>query len=218
MHARHEYSQSPRMFESAFLDFFSRCHPIVVPVLYVPGAVVALAESLSRARVGVGRTTCVFALGLVLWTLAEYWLHRLVFHWQASSAWGKRLHFFAHGVHHQWPRDKYRLVMPPGVSIPLYFGFLVLFLLVLGRFGWAFHGGFVTGYAFYDLTHFWLHHGVPRTAYGRRLRRHHMLHHFKDSAARFGVSSSVWDRVFGSMGGSRPAGARSSLDTPELPP
>jgi dihydroceramide fatty acyl 2-hydroxylase len=102
-----------------------------------------------------------------------------------------------HCVHHRWPMDRYRLIMPPGASIPLYFAFLGLFVLSFERFGWALHAGFVAGYLFYDLTHFWLHHGVPRSSYGRRLKRNHMLHHFKDSASRFAVSNLVWDRVFG---------------------
>ena len=214
MNARREHSQSPRMFESDFLDFFSRSHPIAVPVLFGPGVAVLLAASLEKAHLSLGNTTLLFALGFVFWTLAEYWLHRLVFHWQGSSAWGKQLHFLVHGVHHRWPHDRYRLVMPLGVSVPLYFGFLLLFLCAFGQWGWGLHAGFVAGYAFYDLTHFWLHHGKPRSAYGRRLRRHHMLHHFKDSSAGFGVSNLVWDRVFGSTStlerqGSRPREERS---------
>lgn len=198
MSTRNLHSQSPRMFESDFFDFFSRCHPVAVPVLYGPGVVVLLIASLRRAHVTLGGSALLFGLGFALWTLAEYWLHRLVFHWQGSSTWSQRLHFLLHGVHHRWPHDKYRLVMPPGASIPLYFGFLLLFLFALGPWGWAFHAGFVAGYAFYDLTHYWLHHGRPRGAYGRRLRRHHMLHHFKDSSFGFGVSNLIWDRVFGS--------------------
>lgn len=197
---RPDYSQSPRMFESDLLDFFSRCHPLVVPALYVPGVLIALAESARRTELSVVSTVLLFGFGAVAWTLAEYWLHRLVFHFEGSSAVGKRLHFLAHGVHHHWPHDQYRLVMPPGVSIPLYGAFLGLFLAVLGGAGWAVQAGFVSGYAYYDLTHWWLHHGKPRSAYGRRLRRHHFLHHFKETNARFGVSNPFWDKVFGTSG------------------
>lgn len=194
-----ESPESPRMFDSDFLDRLSRCHPVVVAILYVPGALAALAVSQERAGVGLWAGISLAASGFAFWTLAEYWLHRVVFHWQGSSPLGKRIHFLLHGVHHQWPRDRYRLVMPPGASVPLYFAFLGLFLLVLGRFGWAFHSGFVAGYLFYDLTHYWLHHGHARSAYGRQLRRNHMLHHFKDPSSHFGVSNLVWDRVFGSL-------------------
>jgi Fatty acid hydroxylase superfamily len=204
MSRRNDPVESPRMFESNFLDFFSRCHPIAVVVLYFPGTLVALAQS-SRREVSPLVTSCLFAVGFASWTLAEYWLHRLVFHWQSEAPWGKRLHFLIHGVHHRWPLDRYRLIMPPGASIPLYFAFLALFLIGLGRFGWAVHAGFVAGYAFYDLTHFWLHHGTPRSAYGRRLRRNHLLHHFKDSGTRFAVSNLIWDGIFGTDGGVEPS-------------
>ncbi len=188
------------MFENHTLDYFSRCHPLIVAALYVPGVLLALGESVRLSRLSVASTILLFGAGVMAWTLAEYWLHRLVFHFQGASAMSKRLHFLAHGVHHQWPHDKYRLVMPPGVSVPLYWGFLCISLAALGNAGWAFHAGFVSGYAYYDLTHWWIHHGKPRTAYGRRLRRHHFLHHFKQSNARFGVSNLVWDKVFGTTG------------------
>jgi sterol desaturase/sphingolipid hydroxylase (fatty acid hydroxylase superfamily) len=188
------------MFESDLIDLFSRCHPLVVVILYVPGVLITFAVSLVHARVELVTGLSLAIAGFAFWTLAEYWLHRFVFHWQSEAAWGKRLHFLIHGVHHQWPRDRFRLVMPPGASIPLYFAFLALYRLTLGRFGWAFHAGFVAGYLFYDLTHYWLHHGTPRSAYGRKLRKNHMLHHFKDSTRGFAVSNLIWDRVFGTVG------------------
>jgi sterol desaturase/sphingolipid hydroxylase (fatty acid hydroxylase superfamily) len=52
----------------------------------------------------------------------------------------------------------------------------------------------------YDMTHFYIHHYTPRSAYGRRLKKHHMLHHFKDPSRRFGVSNMFWDGVFGTKG------------------
>ena len=108
------------------------------------------------------------------------------------------MHFLVHGVHHTWPRDKFRLVMPPAVSITLFFLFLGIFYLLLGgRSVWPFHSGFVTGYMAYDLTHYYVHHSKPKTRYGRALKKHHMLHHFKASESRFGVSSMFWDYIFG---------------------
>ncbi|HWZ90524.1 MAG TPA: sterol desaturase family protein [Polyangiaceae bacterium] len=205
------------MFESDFLDLFSRCHPVVVAILYIPGALIALLESQLRAGVSLGLGVSVAILGFAFWTFAEYWLHRLVFHWQNRTAWGRRLHFLLHGVHHEWPRDRYRLVMPPGASVPLYFAFLGLFLFVFGRFGWAFHAGFAAGYLFYDLTHYWLHHGSPRSAYGRQLRKNHMLHHFKDSGSRFAVSNLIWDRVFGTLGATNARHSRQQADAASTP-
>jgi len=200
MAVRGESAQSPRMFESDFIDFFSRCPYWVVPILYVPATLAMVAVSRLRVGMSWGVTAWLFVAGFAFWTFAEYWLHRTVFHFQGSSAFAKRAHFLMHGVHHQWPHDKLRLVFPPGASLPLYFSFMVLFVLALGNYGWGFHAGFTAGYMFYDLSHYWLHHGKPRSEYGRRLRRNHYLHHFKETHARFGVSMMIWDRVFGTTG------------------
>jgi sterol desaturase/sphingolipid hydroxylase (fatty acid hydroxylase superfamily) len=191
---------SPRMFESDFIDFFSRTHPVVVPLLYVPASTYLCWYSVRVQEVGVGLTALLVAAGLLSWTLCEYWLHRLFFHWVPKGAWGDRLHFLVHGVHHKWPHDRYRLVMPPAVSITLFVVFISLFVVVFGRYGWAFHAGYTVGYMYYDLTHYCLHHFRPTTAYGVRLKKHHMLHHFKDSDCRYGVSSKLWDYVFGTTG------------------
>jgi sterol desaturase/sphingolipid hydroxylase (fatty acid hydroxylase superfamily) len=186
------------MFESDFIDLFSRTHPLIVPLLFVPAAGFGFVRSMTHGGQSFLVTLALFAGGFVAWTLAEYWLHRLFFHWEPGGRWGERMHFLVHGVHHKWPRDKFRLVMPPAVSISLYFIFLGIFWVTLGpSYTWGFHAGFVVGYMFYDLTHYYLHHFSPKTEYGRTLKKNHMLHHFKDHESRFGVSNMVWDRVFG---------------------
>jgi sterol desaturase/sphingolipid hydroxylase (fatty acid hydroxylase superfamily) len=192
---------SPRMFASDLVDFFSRTHPAVVPALFVPAAIGLFGYGVAYMGVGVLASIGLCFGGFVFWTLTEYWLHRLFFHWQPGGAWGDRLHFLVHGVHHKWPKDKYRLVMPPAVSISLFFAFLALFYLALGSpLVWPFHAGFVLGYMSYDMTHYYIHHYNPRSEYGLRLKKNHMLHHFKDHGSRFGVSNMVWDRVFGTAG------------------
>jgi len=123
-----------------------------------------------------------------------------VFHFRHNGPIGQRIQFLIHGVHHKWPKDKYRLVMPPAVSLALYCLFAALFSLLLGpRWIWAFHSGFVLGYVTYDMTHYAAHHLRPMTARGRRLRRHHLLHHFGDAGFGFGVSTLFWDKIFGTM-------------------
>ena len=193
-------SESPKMFENTFVDAFSRTHFSVVPLLYVPAVGVLLWYSVERAHVSVVATLTLAVLGFAFWTLAEYWLHRSFFHWVPDSSFGERMHFIAHGVHHQWPNDRYRLVMPPAVSSALFVGFLLFYWAVLDRYGWAFHAGFVAGYTYYDLMHYYIHHGRPKSSYLKQLRRHHMVHHFKSPTTRFGVSWTLWDSVFGTAG------------------
>src|SRR5215218_2392909 len=124
-------SASPALFGSRFLDFFSRIHPAVPAVVFLP--VIAGLIWLSADRdLGAGEVALLVAGGLVLWTLTEYWLHRLLFHWEPSFRYGDRLHFIIHGVHHEHPNDRMRLVMPPALSIPLGLAFFGLFLLLFG--------------------------------------------------------------------------------------
>ncbi|HMR04557.1 MAG TPA: sterol desaturase family protein [Polyangiaceae bacterium] len=189
------------MFESDFLDYFSRTPPIVVPILFVPAVVALLWYGLARAGLGIGLSIVLFACGGVVWSLTEYWLHRTFFHWVPKTPWGERMHFLVHGVHHTWPKDKYRLVMPPAVSVSVFLASFGLFYLALGAvYVWPFHAGFSLGYMTYDLTHYYIHHFNPRSKYGLALKKHHMLHHFKHPDAKFGVSSMFWDNVFGTKG------------------
>jgi len=186
---------SPRMFESDFLDFFTRVHPLVP--LFLFGPAIGLLAVLGFMGAGVVALAWI-AGGYLFWTLTEYWLHRIVFHFCPDNDFGRRLHFMIHGVHHDHPNDRLRLVMPPGASIPLAALFLALFWTVLPDGGWqAFGAGFLAGYLFYDMLHYHVHHHVPKTAWGKRLRELHMRHHFQDHERMFGVSAPWWDYVFG---------------------
>jgi len=135
--------------------------------------------------------------GLFIWTFTEYMLHRFVFHFEPSSKWGQQLHFIFHGVHHDYPNDANRLVMPPSASIPLALGFYLLFdwLLPHGVI-FAFFPGFIGGYLGYDMTHYALHHANFKNPFLRKLKQHHMLHHYSDATKGYGVSLSFWDKIF----------------------
>ena len=188
---------SPPLFESPLLDRFTRVHPVVPVLIYVP--VIARAGAHRRGAGGrrAARSACCSGATRV-WTLTEYWLHRVVFHFEPRRGLGARLHWMLHGVHHDHPNDPLRLVMPPSASVPLAFAFCLVFWLVLGAdHAPAFSAGFLAGYLAYDMVHYHVHHHRPRTRVGRRLRELHMRHHFQDDERGFGVSAPYWDRVFG---------------------
>ena len=194
---RSEYLKaSPPMFQSELLDRFTRVHPAVPVLIYLPAIALLLLTGL--ARVGALNTLGLALGGYAVWTLTEYWLHGVVFHWRPKFRGGDRLHFMIHGVHHDHPNDPMRLVMPPSASIPLALAFGALFWIVLGGdYATAFTAGFLAGYLAYDMIHYAVHHHVPRSAVGRKLRELHMRHHFQDHERGFGVSAPYWDRVFG---------------------
>jgi dihydroceramide fatty acyl 2-hydroxylase len=186
---------SPPLFKSEFLNFFSRVHPAVPAVVFVP--VVVAMEWLGAERgYGLVSLALLSLAGVGVWTLTEYWLHRLVFHWEPDNAFGRRMHFIIHGIHHDHPNDKLRLVMPPSVSIPLAALFFAAFWLIFGAAAFPLFGGFILGYLAYDYTHYYVHHFVPKSNLGKKLREQHMRHHFQDHRFGYGVSSPLWDVVF----------------------
>jgi sterol desaturase/sphingolipid hydroxylase (fatty acid hydroxylase superfamily) len=187
---------SPQLFESDFLNFFSRVHPAMPAAIFLP-VIVAMEWLAADGGLGALKLVALSAAGVAIWTLTEYWLHRLVFHWEPDNALGRRLHFIIHGIHHDHPNDKLRLVMPPAVSIPLAALFFVAFVAIFGTpEAYPIFGGFIGGYLTYDYTHYYVHHFVPRSKLGKRLREQHMRHHFQDHRFGFGVSSPIWDVVF----------------------
>ena len=193
------------MFESDLLDRLSRVHPVVPVVIFLP-AIVLLAGYAVAAMGAVAGLGWLVG-GYLFWTFTEYWLHRVVFHFEPEKGIGARLHWIMHGVHHDHPNDPMRLVMPPSVSVPLAALFYLAFHLVLGAtYALGFGAGFLAGYLIYDMTHYYLHHFRPRGRIGKRLRELHMRHHFQDDTRGFGVSAPWWDHAFRTAPRSRRTG------------
>jgi hypothetical protein len=207
---------SVRMFRSDLMEFFSHVHWTVPHIIYVPfigvmlylaGRTLPLLEVLGYA-----------ALGWLIWTPFEYFAHRFIFHagpktetevrdivldlppeepaLQHMQTFRQRHYFVAHGVHHDFPNDTKRLVMPPSVSIPLAVVFFLLFRWLAGpAIGPALFAGFVAGYLVYDTIHYAVHHFSLHNPVMLYLKKHHYRHHYNDSTKDFGVSSPVWDFV-----------------------
>lgn len=190
-------TESTRMFKSNFMESLSKVHFAVPLFIFIPAIAVFGYLSLVTAHSTLWSFLGYYVLGLVIWTLTEYLLHRFIFHFHPSSDWGKRIHFIFHGVHHDYPKDKMRLVMPPSVSLPLALLFYFLFSLFLNnQHLWAFFPGFLTGYLVYDMMHYAMHHHNFKSPILKKIKQHHMLHHYQDEEKGFGVSSELWDRIF----------------------
>ena len=186
--------ETARLFANPVLEFFTHVHPITPVIVFVPligYSLYAMASQLPWTT-----TAVAFWMGITLWTFTEYALHRWVFHYEPSSVVGRRLMFLVHGIHHAYPRDSTRLVMPPLVSVPLAALFWSLFDLVFGRWSMGTFSGFLFGYLCYDMIHYATHHLPMRGRLGRYLRRYHMNHHFVDDDTAFGVSNPLWDVIF----------------------
>ena len=198
---------SARMFENDLLEKLSHVHPATPAILFTPVIAVAMWAAVAVDGSSAGRIAWQLGLGYLGWTLLEYWLHRLVFHLPVRGPMSQRVYFFIHGVHHDWPWDTSRLVLPPSVSLLLAGLFYVLFKLAFGPQFHALFAGLVTGYLIYDTLHWYSHVGAPRSRLLKFLRKQHMIHHFKESGTRFGVSCPWWDVVFRTTGRRTDAGA-----------
>jgi sterol desaturase/sphingolipid hydroxylase (fatty acid hydroxylase superfamily) len=201
---------SARMFRSSFVEWFSHVHPATPAVLFLPLVLFLLYTAVVSRQMAVAHVAAWFVGGYLIWTLFEYWFHRLFFHLEVRGPRTSRVYFFIHGVHHDYPWDRTRLVMPPSVSIAIAVIAYGLFRLVWGpELFWAPFAGFVFGYVLYDTIHWYVHAGKPRRWLGKLLRREHLVHHFKEPTSRFGVSCPWWDKVFRTEGAPDdvPAGA-----------
>ncbi|MEK6255253.1 MAG: sterol desaturase family protein, partial [Gemmatimonadales bacterium] len=198
-------------------------HPWVPHLLYIP----ILAALLWFSPLGAWASALYFAVGLLIWTFIEYLLHRFAFH--APDEVMKETHeisaglelnqavipelptlrhviyFIFHGVHHEYPSDSMRLVMPPVASLPMGLVAWIIFSLIFGEKAIPAFAGGLLGYLIYDTTHFVVHHGSVPTAFGKLIKKSHMRHHVLDPDEDYGVSSPLWDIIFRTYGGKKPA-------------
>jgi 4-hydroxysphinganine ceramide fatty acyl 2-hydroxylase len=188
--------ESVRMFKNDFLEALSKVHFFVPLVVYVPVIIYCIYKAVT-ASLGILPAAESFIGGLFVWTFVEYILHRFIFHYMPKPKWAQRLHFIFHGVHHDYPSDAKRLVMPPSASIPLAIGFFYLFNALLpANYVYAFFPGFIIGYLVYDISHYAIHHFNFKGNFWKKIKQHHMLHHYQDPTKGYGVSSPLWDKIF----------------------
>jgi len=190
--------ETVRMFKNDFLESLSRVHPSIPLIIFVPIILYMLYISVFTFQIKVLSIIGLVIFGLFIWTITEYLLHRFIFHWELKSKIGAKIHFIFHGVHHNYPSDSRRLVMPPSVSIPLAALFYFLFKVLIGSIPvLPFFAGFLIGYLFYDITHYAIHHFNMHRKFWLAIKNHHMKHHYQDSHKGYGVSSPIWDMIIG---------------------
>ncbi|XP_025836315.1 dihydroceramide fatty acyl 2-hydroxylase FAH2 [Agrilus planipennis] len=196
-----------RLFSNSFLESVTRTSWYSVVLVWVPIISFFFYTgffSYHDANKGTSQwhVPLIILFGLCLWSIAEYSLHRWLFHLDPkTSPFLITLNFMIHGIHHKVPFDADRLLFPPlpaGI-IGIAFYYLFTWLLPSHMVDLTF-GGFCLGYLIYDMTHFYLHHGCPAAeTFLYDLKRYHNKHHFDFKNDGFGVSSPYWDKVFGTL-------------------
>ena len=188
-----------QLFKNQYLEFLTKTHPLVIWGMYMPVLILLPYYSVNSAGMSGLQTALIFVGGVLFWSFAEYILHRFAFHHHAESDRGKRIAYVLHGNHHEYPRDKERLFMPAVPSLILASMFFLLYYIVMGKYAFPFFPGFMLGYLLYGSMHFAIHAWNPPFKWMKGLWRNHHLHHYKNMDMGFGVSSTLWDHVFGTM-------------------
>lgn len=190
--------ETVRMFKNNLLESVSKVHFTVPILIYFPIIAFFFYRANTLLHVSFINQLEYIVLGIFVWTLTEYSLHRFIFHFEPDNRVGKKLHFIFQGVHHDYPHDSKRLVMPPSVSLPLAALFYFLFSLILEyKFLPSFFMGFLIGYLIYDMTHYAVYHLNWHNKIFLALKKHHMKHHYQDKSKGFGVSQQIWDYIWG---------------------
>jgi sterol desaturase/sphingolipid hydroxylase (fatty acid hydroxylase superfamily) len=162
-------------------------------------ALALLYVAFSFTSLGILYIVVLFLMGWLFFTLLEYSAHRFLFHMETDTPIKQKIQYGMHGVHHDYPKDKDRLAMPPPMSIAIAAVFFAIFYALLDTKVFAFLPGLLTGYSSYLLIHYLVHAYPPPNNFFKMLWVNHAIHHYKDHSRVFGVSSPLWDMVFGTM-------------------
>lgn len=190
--------KAPDLFRSRFFNILTWSHPALIFGMYIVLSVVAIYVYHVTFGATVSQISIYFLLGLLSWTLAEYILHRFIYHKIKDASYDSGFQYMFHGIHHAYPNDKSKTVLPPLPSIIIAALFFGLFYLLLGENALAFSPGFVIGYSIY----MWIHTVIHRLPMPERFNfwwKHHGIHHYQQHDRAFGVSTPLWDYVFGTM-------------------
>ena len=188
-----------KLFRNSHLEYLTKTHPLVIWGMYLPVLILFPYYTANTLAIDAVQIFLTILGGILFWTLTEYTLHRFLFHYHPDTKTGKRINYVLHGNHHEYPRDRERLFMPAAPSLILASLFFLVFYLVIGKNTFAFFPGFMLGYLMYGTMHYAIHAWNPPFKWMKGLWRNHHLHHYKHSNKGFGVSSTLWDHVFGTM-------------------
>lgn len=190
---------SKQLFRNPVLEKLSRTHISVPLIIFFSFAVVLLYWNTLNTSLTFLQTVGMFFLGMLSFSWVEYNVHRHVFHMGTYTKLRAKIQYVAHGVHHEFPKDKDRLAMPPLLSVTIATILLLLFRLILGDFVFSFLPGFLVGYAAYLSVHYIVHAYQPPKNFFKVLWINHGMHHYKNGDIIFGVSSPLWDYIYRTM-------------------
>lgn len=186
-----------QIFKNKYLEYLTKTHPLVIWSVYLPFIIYLPWYAATKYSSSVMSISLIFFSGIFFWTFFEYIIHRFVFHWVSENSRTRGLAYILHGNHHEFPRDRQRLFMPPAPSIIISSIVFLIMYALMGYNAFTFFAGFIFGYLFYASMHYAIHAWNPPFKWMKPIWRNHHLHHYKNDERGFGVSTHFWDKVFG---------------------
>ena len=190
---------SAQLFQNPILEKLTHTNVAVPISIFLIIAVGLISYGITYSFINILEAVGFFFLGWLIFTFIEYLAHRYIFHMATDTPFKSRLQYLFHGNHHEFPKDKKRLAMPPVMSILYASAFFFIFKLFFGQFVFGVVAGLLFGYAMYLFVHYAVHAYAPPKNFLKVLWVHHGIHHYKDHDAAFGVSSPLWDYILGTM-------------------
>lgn len=180
-----------------YRDFFLHFDIIVMGVLFLVGIIYSIGFHFSWL------TCLIFIIGLIFFMFSEYVTHRFIFHIKAPKyklflKFMKRIHY----DHHTYPDDLKLLFLPIWYSIPNLGTLCIIFFLITRDLiqTIAFGSGLVLMLLVYEWKHYVAHRPIkPKTKIGQEIKKLHILHHFKNENYWYGVSTPIFDGIFGTL-------------------
>ena len=140
-----------------------------------------------------------FLSGLLMWTVMEYIFHRVLLHHRFRGPFLHKVIASAHMRHHATPGDANHILVYPSFAL-VFSTIIYASLALLTGSGYATTGiisGIWAGFLYYEAVHYRVHVSLKSSGLLQRQRRAHFHHHFADSSTCFGVTSPIWDYIFG---------------------
>ena len=198
---RPKHKGSAQLFKNPLLERLSRTHIALPVAIFAATALLSLYYGLTHGFLSGLSALGLFLLGLLAFSLAEYAVHRYLYHLPATTPTRAKIQYTMHGVHHEYPKDKTRLAMPPIVTVFVSSLLFFVFRLVFGTWAFGILAGFTFGYAMYLFVHYAIHAYAPPKNFLKVWWTHHAQHHYRQDEVAFGVSSTLWDHLIGTMPG-----------------
>lgn len=190
--------KSPRLFQNKLLEFLTKSHPAIIDTMYAIISFFLMRYYYQHYEASIPSIAVFFAFGFFSWSLAEYLMHRFLYHKFSDATYDTGIQYLFHGIHHYFPDDRSRTVLPPVPSLGIAAIFFGFFYITIGKYAFTFGPGFMMGYCAYMTTHYIIHKFPPPKKYNWWWNFHN-IHHYQQHDRAFGVTSPIWDIVFRTM-------------------